>query len=326
MRRGALPLQAVVDRFGTPLPDLPQDDTPPWSALALATFGALLAGAALVIAVASMFAAFDLEAREGCFLGGLLALGGGIVLSRAHGSVFVRQFALTGGVAGHALLTTAVVITFAEVNAESLVPAAVAAWVVAGMSWPLMRDTGTYRFVTAGAAMALTAWAMLDQTRFGPLALAALTVPLSLWLLLAPPRRMDLRTAAIAVLLVPLPLLGVPAGHDVQALSAAPYAAGALWLLWPVLRGHAGRMAVGGGGLVALTALLPGAAAALMLLALAWRVGSRVLAGLGVAALLGFVVHFYYAMEVTLLLKSGLLLAGGVVTLGLWAASRRAAA
>ncbi|KJS40462.1 MAG: hypothetical protein VR70_05730, partial [Rhodospirillaceae bacterium BRH_c57] len=77
---------------------------------------------------------------------------------------------------------------------------------------------------------------------------------------------------------------------------------------------------------LALTGLAPGLAGALMLLAVAWRLGNRVVAAVGVIAVLAFVVRYYYGVDVTLLTKSGLLLAGGVLTLGLWMAWRRMAA
>lgn len=325
MTRGPVSLGALADRFGIAPPELPAAPAPPWPALVLATFGAVLAGAALVIAVAVLFSSLDLEPLEGCLLGGMAALGGGVVLSRIDGSVFVRQFALTGGVAGHALLSAALFFAMEAVVAETIGLAAAVSWVAALASWPLLRD-GAYRFLSAGMAMTLTTWAVNDATGFAVPVLAALTVPAALALLLAPPRRMDLRGVALALLLAPLPFLDIVAGHGLRALGAAPYAAGVLWLLAPVMRGHGGRFALGIAGVGALAALLPGAAAALLVLALAWRLGSRALAGVGVAALAAFVVHFYYALEVTLLVKSGLLLAGGAVTLGLWAALRRRAA
>jgi uncharacterized membrane protein len=69
---------------------------------------------------------------------------------------------------------------------------------------------------------------------------------------------------------------------------------------------------------LALAALLspaPGATTALLLLLLGFGAGDRVLLGLGFAALAGFVSHYYYQMQATLLAKSGVLLVTGLVLL-----------
>lgn len=73
------------------------------------------------------------------------------------------------------------------------------------------------------------------------------------------------------------------------------------------------------GGLLLLAAawLLPGAAVGLVLLLVGFRYGQRILVGLGGVALLGFVSWYYYHLGVSLLIKSVILLACGLLALGL---------
>lgn len=68
-----------------------------------------------------------------------------------------------------------------------------------------------------------------------------------------------------------------------------------------------------GAFIVALTTLkAPGFAPLLAVILLGFAHGARALAGLGALALLGYGVHYYYALEVSLLEKSILLVAAGV--------------
>jgi hypothetical protein len=59
----------------------------------------------------------------------------------------------------------------------------------------------------------------------------------------------------------------------------------------------------------------PGIAGGLMIVVLGFSNGNRVLAGLGIAALLFYVSSYYYFLDTTLLVKSGVLLATGTVLL-----------
>jgi len=75
---------------------------------------------------------------------------------------------------------------------------------------------------------------------------------------------------------------------------------------------------VGGTVLVSLPALwTPGVLAAVIVIVLGFQRGNRLLLGLGAFFLAVFLVAFYYHLDVTLLLKSLLLLATGLLLLGL---------
>lgn len=76
-------------------------------------------------------------------------------------------------------------------------------------------------------------------------------------------------------------------------------------------------------GSVALVSLqAPGVASSLLILLLGFAGGNRVLSGIGVLALLGYLSHFYYSLQATLLLKSAVLAGTGIVLLALWAGMR----
>jgi uncharacterized membrane protein len=46
--------------------------------------------------------------------------------------------------------------------------------------------------------------------------------------------------------------------------------------------------------------------------------GNRILAGLGILALLGYLSHYYYSLQLTLLEKSGVLASTGIALLAAW--------
>jgi hypothetical protein len=66
-------------------------------------------------------------------------------------------------------------------------------------------------------------------------------------------------------------------------------------------------------GLLSLKA--PGLASASLILLLGFAAGSRILVALGILSLLGFVTHFYYSLQASLLEKSGILALTGLLLL-----------
>ena len=102
-------------------------------------------------------------------------------------------------------------------------------------------------------------------------------------------------------------------------------AAGVLGVAWRVFNdeGYAwvsplGFLVVGGVlALAAATSLAPGIMGSILVLALGFYRKNRILIALGMIALAGFVIYFYYNLAYTLLTKSLLLMATGAVMLGL---------
>lgn len=96
-----------------------------------------------------------------------------------------------------------------------------------------------------------------------------------------------------------------------------------LWLVWRLLireavepSSSAGwRILVVAGMLAVATLKAPGLAPATLILLLGYGNGNRVLFGLGVVALLGYLSFYYYSLEETLLQKSALMAATGIALL-----------
>jgi hypothetical protein len=111
------------------------------------------------------------------------------------------------------------------------------------------------------------------------------------------------------------------------ALSAAVL----LWAVVLLLRREGvalasgpGRIALAGAAILALASLkAPGVGPAAAILVVGFGNANRVLAGLGILALLGYLSHYYYALDVTLLEKSALLASTGVALLLARAALQR---
>jgi len=116
--------------------------------------------------------------------------------------------------------------------------------------------------------------------------------------------------------------------HPSGILASTALSAGVLLMAWRLL-GERRRSGPGLAvmGLVLLlglaTSSAPGVMAAVGTLVLGFRAGERGLLGMAWSFLLFFLAAFYYNLEVTLLEKSGLLLASGALLLGLRALLRR---
>jgi uncharacterized membrane protein len=103
-------------------------------------------------------------------------------------------------------------------------------------------------------------------------------------------------------------------------IGAATCGAVLLWAVITLLRREGvplasavGKIALAGAAILALISLkAPGVGPAAAILVVGYANGNRVLAGLGVAALLGYLSHYYYALHATLLEKSVLLACAGL--------------
>lgn len=85
-----------------------------------------------------------------------------------------------------------------------------------------------------------------------------------------------------------------------------------------------GQVALAGAVILALVSLkAPGIALATIMLIVGYAHGNRALTGLGILGLLGYLAHFYYALQFTLLEKSVLLMCSGALLLAVRLALRR---
>ena len=182
------------------------------------------------------------------------------------------------------------------------------------------------QFLIISAALILAILAVWDHWSDVISDLPAIFAPFGVALLLYPPRR-DMRPTAFALLIVPQLL---------DALTIDLASGWTLWFGWPakilfmatfafVLAVNWRRVADSQGRLLALAGaaavaaialLLPtGASAALVLLALAYTLGSRSLAAIGALAEVYFIWRFYADLQDTLLTKSIILMSAGAVLL-----------
>lgn len=325
-RRFALDAEAVRAAVATAA----GPDTPCYLRAATG-FGAWLTSGAMILAVGFALAqAFgdDRLPTTAAGFGVILAVGA-VVLHRAGGGAFAGQFAVATALAAQVLIAGGVGGEVESLGVMAAVAAAVAGVLAAGLRDP------EHQFLAAGFAVGIVPWALLENEvphADGLLILA--TLPPAVALLVRPPARVDLRGLALALLLVPLASLTVSGllevGDEVDRLPSAVYAVGllaVLGLLWRAAAPDRRPLVLVGGavavGLGAITAA--GVLGSLLLLTLAYLLGSRMLAALGAVAHVWFVWRFYYDLELTLLEKSGTLAAAGLLLLALWWAWSRIA-
>jgi hypothetical protein len=103
----------------------------------------------------------------------------------------------------------------------------------------------------------------------------------------------------------------------------------ALTLLWVVkqlldkeniaLNDRVARLAIAAALVLSVLSLFAhGMVTALLILLLGFATGNRILMGLGLLALLGFMSHYYYQLQLTLLFKSMVLAVSGLLLLAVW--------
>lgn len=301
----------------------------PWYAEAVAALGGWLAALTLTGACSTLIAGAS-RSEVALSILGLLGTVVGAAGHRRFTGAFGHQFALALMLAGQTLMVIAV-----GISTESVSAAATMTVVLAVVLVPLVPDR-MHQFLTVAAAVVLPVTALLvNDIAYATQVTALITVPAGLVLLLAPTRPLDTRPAAF-VLLLAAPLcdaaggfaaeLGVPLSTGWGGRLA--YLIGLGWplaLLWPQAE-RPGRMLMLGVAAAAVTAvlLLPaGLMAGLMFMVLAYAIGSRLLAGLGVAMEVFFMVRYYYDLRLDLLAKSIMLAVIGGVLLALWLAWRR---
>jgi hypothetical protein len=298
-------------------------------------------GAMFLLGFVGVGFAFVMESAAVSFVLGAGVCAGAAFLYRASPhSDFMNQFGLAVSLAGQALMGFALVRWFEP----SMGAAALALAIQQSVLFALVPNfihrvwtswTGAYAVTFALGQWGLHAFAPAVVT-FG-----------FLWPWLAEfdhPRRGELLRAAGYGLALAAVQTAVMHGELMSLLwrtgTASPIvlwagnAASGLVLVWAVLRllkregvgpgePH-GRIALAGALLLALISLkAPGVGPAAAILVIGYANGNRVLAGLGVIALLGYLSHFYYSLHATLLEKSGLLAIAGLALLAARWALRR---
>ena len=302
-------------------------DAAPWYVRALLAFGAWIAAIAM-IGFFGFLIELVLSASDGfetaMAILGLVSFASGLaLLADPSGGDFRQAFATALAAAGAAMAAIGIGLSF-----ESIWVSAVAATILAAIV--VARGTGAMlQILVSGLAVASIAVALLAEDVPYYLDVAAV-FPVAGVVLWTRPPRVDVRPTAF-VLMLAGPALSVfarygswtgvpPGGLVLKGASIALFA----WLLSILWRrtdkpGERTPLAVFAVAATAVSVILPpGGAGALVILTLAYVLGSRPLALFGALLQAWFFWQFYYDLAVDLLAKSLLLTAVGVVLLACW--------
>jgi hypothetical protein len=300
-------------------------------------------GAFFLLGFVGVGFAYVMESPAASFAVGAGVCAGAVLLFRASPKGdFVGQFGLAVSLAGQALMGFALVQWFNY----SFTGASLAIALQQALLFVLVPNF-LHRVWTSwsGAYAAVFAIGNMGLHAFAP---AAVTLAF-LWLWLAefdyPRRGTLLRAGGYGVALAAVQTavlqgnwwelgLGLRAELGGAAGLWLGHLASGLVLVWAVLRllrregvgvsAPHGRIALAGAVILAAVSLkAPGVGPATAILVTGYANGNRVLAGLGVIALLGYLSHYYYALHATLLEKSALLAGAGIVLLAAMFALRK---
>jgi len=305
----------------------------PWFVRVMAGFGAWLGGLFLLGSVLGLFtAAFN--SRTGMLVLGLLLIGAAFGLYRAAGkSEALQQFGLAFSMAGQFAFGFGFVDLW-HLNSDQMM----FALCLMQVALVLLMPSALHRFLSTLFAVIAAYYAL--QLNHAVALGAMLLAPAVAWIWLAEAAWIVARRAALwrpvgyalalALLFWQAPLAAswmFNWGRE-PTLFAAPYwlaplaYAGSLIAVAGIL---ARRQAPGAwlnwvvaAAVVSLAAVLaPGLIAALLVLVLGFAAGNRILCGMALLAASWYLGAYYYQMQITLLEKSGVMLATGVVLLAM---------
>ena len=299
----------------------------PWYVRAFLTLGAWITAIAIVLFFGVFIGlVFDgSEALDGILtaLGiGCFALGLSM-LAKAPGGEFRKSFATALAAAGAAMTAAGIGIMTEEVWAAAIACLVLAGLVVAWAPGVILQ------LLVSGLAVTLIAIALVVEEVPYYLDVAAVMMLAGVLLWCRPPR-LDMRATAFALLMAP-PVLSIftrfeswtdlaVGGWGARAVHIGLFA----WLvsiLWQRMPERPARLelAIFAAAAVAACLLLPpGGSGALVILTLAFVLGSRPLALMGALLQSYFFWQFYYDLDISLLNKSMLLTAVGAVILLCW--------
>lgn len=299
----------------------------PWYVKLVVGVGAWITAVVLMfLGGAIVFVALEFET------GGALAMIGAVylwlglwIIRRPDTGLFANQLGMATAAAGAALVAGGLAAEAEEVWVGVPIAAAIAALIF------LVSTNRILQFLAAAlAAGFFVATLVVEKTPYA-LDIVALATPIGLYLLLCPPK-LDITPAAIVLLLL-FPLYSifiVPDAYWVRDLELGGWIARAIHMalfLWLVLLhwkqqakqslNHA-AVAFIVAALVVCVLLPPGGSAALLIMTFAYVTGSVPFATLGVVLQAQYMVRYYYSLEMSLLNKSFLMMAVGVVLLVAW--------
>lgn len=315
------------------------DKRPPWFVMALMAVGSWIA-ALVIISFGGFFLAlaFELGGDESfgfalAVLGVIFFAGGFALLRRESNGMFADQFGTAIAAAGQGMVAVG-----AGMHAESALPAALLS-LPFSVAIVMLLDNRILQALSSGWTLILFLVALNEYEFLYPLEVSAAAVAVGVFLILRPTVRDLAPTAMVFLLLGPVVAIladfrgEIGVAYEVLLIgwpAKVIYAAIAIYLfyaLWLQTADPAGRtrLALFAAAAAVLGILLPpGGSAAIVILVLAFSLGSRMLAALGILLQIYFLSKFYYDLDMTLLVKSMILVAAGLIMLGLWAVMMRA--
>ena len=299
----------------------------PWYVRTVVGIGAWITAIVLVFLGATFaFSLLELDDPIAISYFGAVYLVPGLLLLRMTGSgVFAEQLGLALSAAGASMIAGGIAAELENLWAGLFVAIALLGVVVAVTTDRILQ------FLVAALAAGFYVAALVDARTAHLADLVALATPVGLVLMLTPPRR-DLMPTAVALLLT-FPVLSIlmldigvgltrvePAGDFARFLHIVLFLLLA-WLHWRHLEEDVAQRQTLAFAAVATAVclLLPaGGSAAMLLLMVAFVIGSRPFAIIGALLQTLFVIRYYYFLEMTLLNKSLLLMGAGAVLLVAW--------
>jgi hypothetical protein len=308
----------------------------PWYVRVMLGIAGLIAAGFLLGFVGAGFA-FVMESRAASIAVGLVLIAGAYgVFQAAPRNDFSSMFALAVSFAGQALLIFGI-FRLLEHDITSGLPFAVVAAIEAVLA--VVMPNFIHRVASAyGAGLAIAYACQAAGLHYLPAGIVAAAVA-AIWLNEAQlgKRHSVVTPIGYGLTLAFMQIEGATLFGRSMAVLFSPRGAAGAWTwggealvlavlivsVWVLLK-RVGWALPSSRALLAMIAVLaigaasfkaPGVACGLMIALLGFSNGNRVLVGLGIAALLFYVSTYYYLLDVTLLVKSGVLMATGVVLL-----------
>jgi len=295
-----------------------QTDAPrtlPWYVAVLHGLGGLFAGGFLI---SFFFVTLLGDLSPPAFgVTGAILIGGATAVAWFQSHSFVRLFALSFSLAGHAALGSYFEESFEfDGLVAGMVPLSVGLYA-------LYRDS-LHRFLSVLGTLVLVAAWILEGETVDPNAVHGILLLVSaatVWSFgAAVPGYVRPAGYAAMIVMLALPLLTLSHGDidwSAARIVAVLFALAVLWLLrraYPTFKGVSfAAAAVGAVAVGAVTTPGLGLAAGVLVIGF-WR-GERLMTALGLLFLPLFLVVFYYDLELSLLQKSFMLMAGGTLML-----------
>ncbi len=317
------------------IPEAEEAHTPWYVRVMLGIAGLIAAG--FLLGFVGIGFAFVMESRTASLAVGLMLIAAAYAVFRAAPrNDFTSMFALAVSFAGQALVIFGIFglferriaggLPFAAVAAIEAVLAVVmpnfihraASAYAAGLAFAYACEASGAHFIPAGVVAAAVAVVWLNEARLGKLHAVVTPIGYGLTLSLVQIEGTALFGRSMAMMFgsgvepAVSPWIGEALAVGVLLVSVWVLLKRAGWTL-PESRTFLAMIAALAIGAASFKA--PGIAGGLMIALLGFSNGNRVLVGLGIAALLFYVSGYYYRLDATLLVKSGVLMATGAVLL-----------